>query len=62
MPFSAGHGTAVEHMKNRRKSSVQVKALEKALEQPVAAVEASDLSEEDRKLAELGYVQVRRLI
>ena len=45
-------------MKNRRKSSVHQTALERALEAKVAMVEGRELSEEDRKLAEMGYQQV----
>lgn len=60
MSLSAGHGTESDAIKNRRKSSAQVKALERASEKPVAVIEASEVSEEDRKLGELGYVQVRR--
>lgn len=41
-----------------RKSSAGVVALEKALNDKVDLVDAGDLSDADRKLAELGYVQV----
>ncbi|KAI9661002.1 MAG: hypothetical protein M1821_009329 [Bathelium mastoideum] len=58
MSLSVANGAELDDVKNRRKSSAQVKALERALEKPVEPVEASELSEEDRKLAELGYIQV----
>ena len=59
MSINPGNGAEADLIKNRRKSSTQVKALEKALENPIAAVEISELSDEDRKLAQLGYIQVR---
>lgn len=45
-------------MKDRRKSSVHQHALERAIQDQKAIVEAGELSAEDRKLAELGYKQV----
>ena len=61
MSFNGGNSGGTDTIRDRRKSSAQVKAAEKALEQQVIAVDASELSEEDRKLAELGYIQVRDL-
>ena len=43
---------------DRRKSSVTYRALEKAMEDPVTIVEGADLSDADRRLAEMGYIQV----
>lgn len=45
-------------MKNRRKSSVNQAALDRALKAKVALLEGHELSEADRKLAEMGYAQV----
>lgn len=45
-------------MKDRRKSSVNQAALDRALAAKVAMVEGRELSEADRKLAEMGYQQV----
>lgn len=42
----------------RRKSSVTYRALEKAMGDPVTVVEGADLSDADRRLAEMGYIQV----
>jgi hypothetical protein len=58
MSLSAGTKAGGDATTTRRKSSAQQQALEKALESPLAQIEASELSEADRKLAELGYVQV----
>lgn len=49
----------LQSMKNRRKSSANQVALERALEAKVAMVEGKELSEADRKLAEMGYQQVQ---
>jgi hypothetical protein len=48
----------LQSMKDRRKSSVNQAALDRALEAKVAMVEGRELSEADRKLAEMGYQQV----
>lgn len=45
-------------MNARRPSSAPAEALEKAMQEKVAVIEASDLIAADRRLAELGYVQV----
>lgn len=48
----------LQSMKDRRKSSVNQAALDRALAARVAMVQGMELSEEDRKLAEMGYQQV----
>ena len=48
----------LQAMKDRRKSSVNQAALDRALAAKVAVVEGAELSDADRKLAELGYEQV----
>ena len=54
-PDASGVGTA----QSRRKSSVNAIALAKVHEQPVDVVEnGSLLSDADRRLVEMGYVQV----
>lgn len=50
----------LQSMKERRRSSAHQHALERANHSQRAIVEAAELSAEDRKLAELGYKQVRR--
>lgn len=45
-------------MKERRKSSVHQYALERATQDRKDVLEATELSAEDRRLAELGYKQV----
>jgi hypothetical protein len=52
----------LQAMKNRRKSSVNQAALDRALAAKVAVIEGRELSEEDRKLAEMGYQQVYRVL
>jgi hypothetical protein len=59
MSSIAAEASRLQSMKNRRKSSVNQAALERALEAKVAMVEGHELSDEDRKLAEMGYEQVR---
>ena len=44
--------------RGRLKSPVTYRALEKAMEDPVTVVEGAGLSDADRRLAELGYIQV----
>ena len=48
----------LQSMKDRRKSSVNQAALDRALEAKVAMIEGKELTEEDRRLAEMGYQQV----
>ena len=52
----------LQAMKNRRQSSVNQQALERALAAKVAMIEGHELSEEDRKLAEMGYEQVDQVL
>lgn len=52
----------LQSIKNRRKSSVNQAALDRALAVKVAMVEGKELSEADRKLAEMGYQQVRHVL
>ena len=51
----------LQSMNDRRKSSVNQAALERVLAAKVAMVEGKELSEEDRRLAEMGYAQVHHL-
>lgn len=44
--------------KNHRHSSVRAEAIENAMNDGVDVLDADQLSDADRKLAELGYVQV----
>jgi hypothetical protein len=51
----------LQAIKKRRKSSVNQAALDRALAAKVAMIEERELSEEDQKLAEMGYQQVYRI-
>ena len=51
----------LQSMKDRRKSSVNQAALDRALAVKIAIVEGKELSEADRKLAEMGYQQVKHV-
>jgi hypothetical protein len=57
---AVAEASRLRSMKYKRKSSVNQAVLERALEAKIALVEGHNLSEEDRKLAEMGYEQVRK--
>jgi hypothetical protein len=50
----------LEIMRERRKSSANQAALDRAMKAKIALVEGKELSKADRKLAEMGYQQVMR--
>ena len=45
-------------LRPRKPSAATVRAMEKALDDPVTVVQVTELSEADRRLAEMGYAQV----
>ena len=55
---SEAYASRLEAAKERRHSST-VGALQKAMDDKVNVVQVEELSDEDKKLAEMGYVQVR---